>query len=437
MRQQRRRTVLSSSSSSSSSSITLPPPNNNTNNTKSTRTVSSKPLPPSSSSNNNNHHHQQQPPPSHPRASNPLEFQRRFAQRPRQRLVGNRSPHDKTHRFQNNNVSSSSSSSSLLGSSMTVADYLQTVLCSSDNHNDQHPQQPPPPMIPIPIPTTDWIQITGTSPMSSLDAVLHCLTQAFLHQSSMTTSHHDGSGTGTGSGGGGIVNLDAPISSLVLDHPSSSSSSLSSLPLLDNPQFVDTHNTDPTIPSTTTTTTSTTIPPWIKKALVMVSPYARPCGWKIQLHNRSLVYALLHYQYHHPNSLTCGGKPLTISEWKHNNYPQDTTTTTTTTTTDTTTTPVVIPNATLRVENVPDTCTALTLLHLFGRYELVVPPPHKNPMDRIVQWQGRTSDGKIPPTTWLVTFASEAWARTAYREKQHAMIGGRNIQLAHYPQQIL
>lgn len=107
---------------------------------------------------------------------------------------------------------------------------------------------------------SNWIQIDGIPPTSSLEAMIEGVQRA-LEKESLR----------------GIVDLDAPwddpnepVPSLRLDSSSSSS--------------------------------------WIQKAHLNLSTLARPTGWFIQLQNRSLVHALLHQE------LVCAWKKVTVTE---------------------------------------------------------------------------------------------------------------------------
>jgi len=166
----------------------------------------------------------------------------------------------------------------------------------------------------------------------------------------------------------------------------------------------------------------TTETSWIKTARVVLSPWARVTGWKVQFENRSIAHALLTHARENP--ILCASKMVRVEEWVDSNngeeeglggddYPQ-------------------ISDATIRVENCPDTASPLTLLNLFSRFDL-----RMDGGPAVVQWSCRTSDGKVPPTTWLVHFADASWARAALREKQGATIEGRPVTLAQYPKHLL
>ena len=94
---------------------------------------------------------------------------------------------------------------------------------------------------------------------------------------------------------------------------------------------------------------------------------------------------------------------------------------------------------TLRVENVPSVRPA-RLVSFFSRYDL----------RSVNQWHGRTSDGKMAPSSvYLVHFADASWARAALREVQGTYMlhhGERMyvdstkptpLRLSQYPKQLL
>jgi hypothetical protein len=125
--------------------------------------------------------------------------------------------------------------------------------------------------------------------------------------------------------------------------------------------------------------------------------------------------------------------------------------------------PPEVSDATIRVENCSDRTSALELLNLFSRYDLRHPPREARITDpgvgrddgparsaesaweaaasggresaSVVRWTGVTSDGKVPPATWLVHFRNAGWARAAIRDVQGATLDGRVLRLARYPRQ--
>ena len=168
------------------------------------------------------------------------------------------------------------------------------------------------------------------------------------------------------------------------------------------------------------------------KAHVVLSPFGRPTGWNLQLANPSIVHALLSYSNNArvKGNLRIGWKfakvkehfPLlhTKTQESNNNYdPKDTSTM------------LVVSDSMVRFENCPHSLTEDYLRHMMSRYELT-------PLgSTIIKWKGETSDGRVPPPTFVVRFASPAYARAAVRELQGKAIKGRPMKLIQYPKQLL
>ena len=91
----------------------------------------------------------------------------------------------------------------------------------------------------------------------------------------------------------------------------------------------------------------------------------------------------------------------------------------------------MVSDSMVRFENCPSAMTEDHLRHMLSRYELT--PKGST----IVKWKGRTSDGRIPPLTFVVRFASPAYARAAVRELQGKLLQGRPMKLIQYPKQLL
>lgn len=268
------------------------------------------------------------------------------------------------------------------------------------------------------VPESRWIKVLGVPPLSSLEAMVAGVNRALDEEHRVR----------------GILDLDA-----VWDPDGDGESS--SLPFLsfgdgDNDGDGNSGGID-----------------WVRKAKVILSPFGRVTGWKVQLENRSVVYALLMHARENP--ILCASKRIRVQEYRrsddddgtciHDNdnglrreasgqaaeassdyddmeYPQ-------------------ISDATVRIENCPDYATPLTIMNMFSRFDL---RPEENDTTgggsgspSIVRWVGKTSDGRVPPATWLVHFADASWARAAVREKQGSRVDGRPITLAQYPKQIL
>ena len=111
---------------------------------------------------------------------------------------------------------------------------------------------------------SNWIQIDGIPPTSSLEAMMEGV-QAALEKE----SHR------------GMVDLDAPWDPV---------DPVPALALLDRDA-------------------------WIQKAHLNLSTLARPTGWFLQLQNRSLVQALLH------QGLFCAWKKVTVTEYRDPKRP--------------------------------------------------------------------------------------------------------------------
>jgi hypothetical protein len=84
----------------------------------------------------------------------------------------------------------------------------------------------------------------------------------------------------------------------------------------------------------------------------------------------------------------------------------------------------------VRFENCPPTLDAEYLRSLLSRYDLA-------PMgDTVLKWDGETPDGRVAPLTYVVRFASPAWARAAVRELQATYLDGKMMKLVQYPNQM-
>jgi hypothetical protein len=191
---------------------------------------------------------------------------------------------------------------------------------------------------------------------------------------------------------------------------------------------------------------------WIVQARVVLSPFARPTGWHVQLASRSLAYALLSAAQDEP--LLCASRPVTVRAMDASPGEEDEK--------DDGAVPMrdrlrpwppEVSDATIRVENCSERTSVLELLNLFSRYDLRHPPRTTLVSDgqdgstvaaasaaesaSVVPWTGITSDGKAPPTTWLVHFRNAGWARAALRDVQGATLDGRILRLARYPRQKL
>jgi hypothetical protein len=314
-------------------------------------------------------------------------------------------------------------------------------------------QRPPPPA------SAACVRIDGISPTSSLQAMVTCMREAL--------DRH------------GILDLDAPWDP-ALDAfftgrrmgsgpcgTTGSSSEAAALPTLPVLRLDDDFPDDA----------------WIVQAKVILSPFARPTGWYVQLANRSIAHALLSAARESP--LLCASRfvvvrPATLRELLDNNdvAVQDSgavygggDSSSGIRAGGASSAPhtqqrgqssdeeeqrrlhrqlLQVSDSTLRIENCSEKTSLRKLLNLFSRYDLRQIPPWKKAVSSngtqssgtsiestcIVPWTGRTSDGKAPPTTWLVHFRNASWARAALRELQGVSLDGRALLLAQYPQQI-
>jgi hypothetical protein len=213
----------------------------------------------------------------------------------------------------------------------------------------------------------------------------------------------------------------------------------------------------------TTSTNFSTSPPnevknknkphkWVRKARLVLSPYARPTGWYLQFDNRSIVYALLRHAKEHPIRSTW--RSVRLKEHRNNHYHNSNDNNDDTNGNHD---PVSygnfilnddISDSTLRVENCPYYVTEASMLNFFSRYDLISSVGTNNGKP-IQLWHGITTDGRVcPPTTYLVHFADRSWARAALREKQgtfmskmgQPVVDHRNpkpLHLIQYPRQML
>ena len=177
----------------------------------------------------------------------------------------------------------------------------------------------------------------------------------------------------------------------------------------------------------------------VVKAHVVLSPFGRPTGWNVKLANPSLVHALLTAaknarvkgslrigwkfakvkEYHPPSSSNSSRNNIKSHKKQPSHDPKDTRTM------------LVVSDSMVRFENCPPTLTEDYLRHMLSRYELT--PKGST----ILRWRGQTSDGRIPPLTFVARFASPAYARAAVREMQGKFLDERPIKLIQYPRQLL
>ncbi len=267
------------------------------------------------------------------------------------------------------------------------------------------------------LPTSDWVQIFGALPTTSLEEILVSI-EGVLEQ-----EFHKGT----------MVDLDAhwnphrdgetpPLVPSILEVPLQATPRRPEYALDQGEEELDERE------DTTTSTTRIQMECFrVIKAHVVLSPFGRPTGWNLQLANPSIVHALLS----HANTsrvqgnLRIGWKFAKVQEYlpsnnnnNNNNYRD-------------TSSMLVVSDSMVRFENCPHSLTEDTLRHMLSRYELT--PKGST----IIKWKGQTSDGRVPPPTFVVRFASPAYARAAVRELQGKLMDGKPMKLIQYPKQLL
>mmetsp|Transcript_19247 Transcript_19247/g.47917 ORF Transcript_19247/g.47917 Transcript_19247/m.47917 type:complete len:416 (+) Transcript_19247:110-1357(+) len=260
------------------------------------------------------------------------------------------------------------------------------------------------------LPTSDWVQIFGALPMTSLEEVLDSIENILRQEVGSIVDldtdwnpHQDGE--------------DPPLLPSILEVP------------IEEPQEWREYALDKDVIRTSSNDDSNTTLTQIEsfrvvKAHVVLSPFGRPTGWNLQLANPSMVHALLSASQNArvKGTIKIGWKFARIKEYVpplQQLNERDTRTM------------LVISDSMVRFENCPRTLTEDYLRHMLSRYELT-------PLgSTIIQWKGKTNDGKLPPLTFVVRFASPAYARAAVREMQGKMLEGRPMKLIQYPRQLL
>ena len=284
------------------------------------------------------------------------------------------------------------------------------------------------------LPRSSWVHVEGISPVSSLDAILNGIQHALDIEDTR-----------------GIVDLDAawnleePIPFIQIPSLSTDSQPVDDVnhhdPLLSS--------LDPPLDEGVTVNQHR----WVRKAKLIISPFARPTGWYLQFDNRSIVYALLRHAQQHP--IRSSWRPVQIKEYKRRTLEQEADPNDI----DNKLEPIShghyllnddISDATLRVENCPMKVTEASLMNFFSRYDLKS-SVGKNNDKPIQRWLGSNEDGSLQalPTTYLVFFADTSWARAALREKQGTFMfkmgrvvfndfkNPKPLHLVQYPRQML
>ena len=225
------------------------------------------------------------------------------------------------------------------------------------------------------LPTSSWVQITGTLPITSLNDVLSSIEQLLHNQ---FTSRD------------GVVDLEAPWNPI----------------------------RDEDIPLLHMTEDDKDAPYRVQEAHVVLSPFGRPTGWKLKLANPSMVHALRKLKCIQVGWKTVQVKvihPETGGEKKYATNQVD---------------GYVVDDSMVRFESCPDTMTAEQLRMLMSRFELARSGP------TVLPWKKATSDGKSH-NMFIVRFLDASWARAAVREKQSMYRDGRRLRLIQFPKQLL
>jgi len=238
------------------------------------------------------------------------------------------------------------------------------------------------------LPTSNWIKIMGTLPITSLEEVLSSVEKILYREVTET----------------GVVDLDAPWNPIQDE----------AVPTI-SPIQSDDNNTD------NNSDGCSQQPFQVQAAHVILSPFGRPTGWKVKLYNASMVNALL-TQCEPRGCMRVGWKLVQVQEYdpleevSHSDTMENT---------------LVVDDSMVRVENCPSTLNQENLRHMLSRYELA---PRG---DTIIKWKGKTNDGKVPQPMYVVRFSSAAWARAAVRELQNTAVDEKSIKLIQYPRQLL
>jgi hypothetical protein len=292
------------------------------------------------------------------------------------------------------------------------------------------------------LPTSNWAQIFGALPMTSLEEVLNSIENILIDE--LTSADKDG-----------VIDLDSfwnplqdasiPMISPFIEQPRIDETSKEhEVVLLDQEDQEVTYNSTSNEcnnePGTTgdddnddcysnedvTIADAKQIEPFrVRKAHVVLSPFGRPTGWNLELANASMVNALLSASNDSriSGSIRIGWKFAQVKEYHPppspvNKDPKDSTTM------------LAVDDTMVRFESCPNTLTQDHLRHLLSRYELAMTG------ETIVKWKGMTNTGDYPPLTYVVRFSDAAWARAAVREMQAFELEGKIIKLIQYPRQL-
>lgn len=280
------------------------------------------------------------------------------------------------------------------------------------------------------LPTSNWVQLFGALPMTSLEEVLESI-ENILRVELMSADTYC------------VIDLDAfwnPVKDTRI--PVISPSTLIKQPRKDKTRKESEHGGDgvncnnngndrnqknDSYSNEEANTDTTQLEPFrIRSAHVVLSPFGRPTGWNLELANASLVHALLSTAKDSriSGSIRIGWKfaqvkvyhPPLSPVFKDRNDSR---------------TMLTVDDTMVRFENCPPMLTQDYLRHIVSRYELAMRG------ETIVKWKGMTSTGDSPPLTYVVRFANAAWARAAVREMQAYELDGKIIKLIQYPKQLI
>jgi hypothetical protein len=229
---------------------------------------------------------------------------------------------------------------------------------------------------------TPWIRISDISPLSSLEAMIEGIGESLEEELANE----------------GIVNMDA------LYTPGGTQPNLTREAATGGP---DRSSSDP----------------FVLEAKLILSPFARPCGWYVRLRNRSLAEVLIR-RGKAGKQLVCAARRVKVNQYNlpkkgetqfEGHLP-------------------ALSDAMIRIENCPGDLTKVALLNFFSRFDLSLSKEHES----IVPWSGVTPEGRqASHPTFLVHFADASWARAALRERQGAKMSGQIVRLVQFPRQLV
>ncbi|KAL3914263.1 MAG: hypothetical protein SGILL_006173, partial [Bacillariaceae sp.] len=268
------------------------------------------------------------------------------------------------------------------------------------------------------LPTSEWVHLNGTLPLSSLDEVVTSIEQ-ILYEELV---------------GAGVVDLDA------MWHPLQDEE-VPTVPIVraevDTDNSVD-HDDDDSLDQdlednienlTMEEAKGQTF--HVQAAHVVLSPFGRPTGWHVKLASSSMVNALIvraasklkvrvgwkmvqvqEYNYPRLDDATSEEEQRKIKRQNHiNNLPID--------------------DTMVRFENCHPTLSEEHLRFLLSRFELA-----RTGGATVIRWKGVTDDGKRQ-LMFVVRFLDASWARAAVRENQGLEVYGKDLRLIQFPKQLL